>query len=253
MGIYEGVNNTVSFLIEKKIKMISYLLTNDDGMGAEGLESLERVFLENRIIVAPMKGMSLCSHQVTTDIPLVIEKREEGRYAVSGTPADCVRLAIQTLSKPLDKGCWVMSGINRGGNLGVDIYHSGTVAAVREATFHGYNGIAFSQYVRRDSKIDWDWSTRQAARVWELISTQNLLAGHFWNVNLPHLQEGDNSDPAIIFCGVSKRPLPLAFEQTVDGWKYSGVYSQRLSEKGSDVDHVFSGRIAVSQIGIGNM
>jgi len=229
--------------------MISYLLTNDDGIDADGLKALEQVFHENNLVVAPIRGMSLCSHQVTTDRPLKMESRGPKRYAVDGTPADCVRLAFKTVLKSSEEACWVLSGINSGGNMGVDIYHSGTVAAVREATFHGYSGVAFSQYLKRGHEPDWGWSARQAGRVWERILQRSSGCEReslFWNVNLPPLDRGDSSDPEIVFCGVSRQPLPVDYQETAGGWKYSGVYSERAREKGSDIDHVFSGRIAVT-------
>src|SRR4051794_34816796 len=112
------------------------MLTNDDGIEAPGLSALEAAAEgvgERRIVVAPAGPQSGCGHAVTTHRPIRVDRRGESAFAVEGTPADCVRLAIHHLDPGVD---WVLSGINSGGNLGADVYHSGTVAAVREAVLH---------------------------------------------------------------------------------------------------------------------
>ncbi len=82
------------------------------------------------VVLAPRQPLSGCSHQVTTHEPLGVERRGPSRYSLSGTPADCVRIGLRQLVP--DAGC-VLSGINQGGNLGSDVFYSGTVAAVRES------------------------------------------------------------------------------------------------------------------------
>src|SRR4051794_39363931 len=104
------------------------LLTNDDGIAAPGLLALEsavRHLGAEFVVVAPASVCSGCGHRVTTDGTIRVEERTPGRFAVEGTPADCVRLALHALATGVD---WVLSGINAGGNLGADVYHSGTVA-----------------------------------------------------------------------------------------------------------------------------
>src|SRR5436189_111472 len=103
-----------------------------------------------------------CGHRVTTDGPIRLMKRSDTRWAIDGTPADCVRVALAKLAPDV---AWVLAGINHGGNLGADVYHSGTVAAVREAAFHGKPAIAFSQYCKRGHEIDWQRASRWAALV----------------------------------------------------------------------------------------
>nr|WP_246173492.1 5'/3'-nucleotidase SurE [Limnoglobus roseus] len=120
------------------------LLTNDDGIDADGLRTLLTAVhgLGEPVIVAPVGPQSGVSHAVTTDAPVRIGTR--GReYAVHGTPADCIRVGLHRLCP--DSGM-VLSGINHGGNLGADVYYSGTVAAVREAVLHGWTGIDLSHY-----------------------------------------------------------------------------------------------------------
>jgi 5'-nucleotidase len=222
------------------------LLTNDDGIEAPGLEALyaAAVRFGDPVVVAPEGHLSGCSHQVTTDRPLRIEQRGPSRYAVAGTPADCVRLALHRVAP--DTG-WVLSGINAGGNLGADVWHSGTVAAVREAVLHGWPGVALSHYRKKGRALDW-----QRATAWVVPLLQDLLGrpqtpGTFWNINLPHL-EPDAPDPEVVFCRVDPLPLPLSYRADGEAWHYNGDYHQRRREPGADVDVCFGGNIAVSRI-----
>ena len=118
-----------------------FLLTNDDGIDAPGLQALYDAAsqLGEVTVAAPTLVHSGCGHRVTTDAPFAVEEMGTGRFAVAGTPADCVRVALHDLAPRVD---WVLSGVNAGGNLGADVYHSGTVAAVREAVLHGVPGVA---------------------------------------------------------------------------------------------------------------
>ena len=113
-------------------------------------------------LAAPTGPLSGCGHRVTTGAPIAITPLGDDRFAVDGTPADCVRLALDHLTPGVD---WVLSGINAGGNLGADVYHSGTVAAVREGVLHGKPGIALSHYIAAGRVIDWLRASRWAAEV----------------------------------------------------------------------------------------
>src|SRR5579884_3695584 len=146
------------------------LLTNDDGIDAPGLQALADAAgpLGDPVVAAPVGALSGCSHRVTTHGPIRVQERGRGRYAVEGTPADCVRVALHDLAR--DAG-WVLAGINQGGNLGADVWHSGTVAAVREAVLHGWPGIAVSQYHKKGWPIDW-----QCAASWVVQVLRRLLA-----------------------------------------------------------------------------
>ena len=116
------------------------LLTNDDGIDAEGLSALEKAFPGELYVAAPAKHVSECSHRITTRQPLPIEQRGDRRWAIDGSPADCVRVALNHLYADIQFD-WVLAGIHEGGTLGADIFYSGTVAAVREATLLGQRAI----------------------------------------------------------------------------------------------------------------
>ncbi len=222
------------------------LLSNDDGIDAPGLAALARgaTGLGELVTYAPASVQSGCSHRLTTDDPFQVERRDRAHVAVVGTPGDCVRWALHEEAQPFD---WILSGINNGGNLGVDVFYSGTVAAVREASFHGLPGIALSHYIRRGIAVDWDRVSGWARKVIEVLFEQPQAAGWFWSVNFPHLLESD-PDPEIIFCPLDVNPLPLQFDPHDEGQKYSGVYANRPRTTGHDVDVCFSGKIAVTRL-----
>jgi 5'-nucleotidase len=198
------------------------------------------------VVVAPTEALSGCSHRVTTHDPLRLEARSPSWFAVAGTPADCVRVGLHRVAPD---AAWVLAGINAGGNLGADVWHSGTVAAVREAVLHGFPGIAVSHYRRRDLPLNWD---RAAAWLGPLL--HDLLGrpwqpGSFWNVNLPHLRP-EQPDPEVIFCPLDPSPLPLSFREEAGLLHYDGDYHRRRQEPGCDVEVCFAGRIAVTRIAL---
>jgi 5'-nucleotidase len=222
------------------------LLTNDDGVDAPGLEALRTAAaaLGNAVVVAPIEAHSGCSHRVTTHQPLRLTELAPGRFTVAGTPADCVRVALHTVAPDT---AWVLAGINEGGNLGADVYHSGTVAAVREAVLHGYPGIALSHYHKKGRPIDWP-----RAAAWVMPLLRRLLQepptpGVYWNVNLPHL-EPEAPDPPVVFCPLDSQPLPLSFRREGELLHYDGDYHGRRRQGGADVEVCFGGAIAVTRL-----
>ncbi len=232
--------------------MPRFILTNDDGIDAPGLDALFRAVdsLGERVVVAPDEVQSGVGHAVTTHAPISFTRRKENWYAVGGTPADCSRLALTHLAPG---GEWVLSGINRGGNLGADVYISGTVAGAREAAFLGRPAIAFSQYVRPDLPVDWERSVRQCAALVRLLLARPPRFGAFWNVNLPHLPPGAD-EPEVVFCGLDHSPLDVRYRLEPTGpdsgsvAHFDGNYHARARQAGRDVEVCFSGRIAVTEI-----
>lgn len=224
-----------------------YLLTNDDGIDAPGLRTLNEIMRHQgrTFIVAPHVEQSGVSHRVTDSAPVVVQEHGENRCSVAGTPADCVRVGLHCLERTAD---WLLSGINAGGNLGSDIYMSGTVAAAREAALLGVKAIALSQYRRtRFDPIDWARTATWAKQTLEQLLSQPLARGEFWNVNFPDPADGDAA-PEIVFCDVDPGHHVVKYEQTDSGFVYRGDYSSRDREPGCDVDVCFSGHIAVSRL-----
>jgi 5'-nucleotidase len=226
---------------------MKFLLTNDDGIDADGLRALFDAArsVGDAVVVAPAGPQSGCSHTVTTGQAVRVEPLGEHRFAVHGTPADCVRVGLHRLAPDAEV---ILSGINHGGNLGADVYYSGTVAAVREAVLHGWPGIALSHYKKRHLDYDWSRVTRWAARVLAELLAGPWQPGTFWNVNLPHLAT-DAPDPEIVYCSLDPHPLPLSYRHEEEGMHYyDGDYHSRDRTPGADVDVCFGGRIAVTKV-----
>lgn len=225
-----------------------FLLTNDDGIEAPGLEALSQAVqpIGDAMVVAPHEHLSGCSHRVTTSQPFRWTKHRERRFAVEGTPADCIRVALH--QKIFDHA-WILAGINAGGNLGADVYHSGTVAAVREAALHGFPGIAVSHYLRRGVRADWQRAARWVTPIIRDLMTRPWKPGVFWNINLPHV-DPDSTDPEVIDCQLDPQPLPISYRLDGDLFHYNGDYHQRDRVAGCDVDVCFRGKIAVTQLSL---
>jgi 5'-nucleotidase len=224
---------------------VRILLTNDDGWDAPGLAALKSLaaeFGEVRVL-APRDPHSYAGHRVTTDAALHIAESAIGEFTLSGTPADCVRVALTTLFPEVD--C-VIAGINRGGNLGADLYSSGTVAAAREAALLGRSGIAISQYIRRGIELDWNRSRMHAREILRSLLTEARDPKTYWNVNLPHL-EGE-ALPNVIYCDPDDEPLDVRYRREGDQVHYAGSYPGRPRSPGRDVEHCFTGSITVSKL-----
>lgn len=134
------------------------LLTNDDGINSAGIQNLYETILKYDFVtelwlVAPSDNKSCCSHSMSYNVPFSLTKKSERIFAVSGTPVDCVVVALQDLMVN-NKPDIVISGINEGANLDVDVFYSGTVGAAREAALAGIPAIAISQLYRGYRNID---------------------------------------------------------------------------------------------------
>lgn len=160
------------------------LLCNDDGIDAPGLLALEAALAElgEVHVVAPSAERSAQSHALTMHKPLRVRAAGPRRWAVSGTPADCVYLAVQSLLTA--RPDVVVSGINRGANLGNDTYYSGTVAAAREGCLQGLRGVAVS-LARGPEAEDYGAASLLAQRVVRRVLAGGLSEGVLLNVNVP--------------------------------------------------------------------
>lgn len=227
-----------------------FLLTNDDGIDAPGLAALEKAVLmipgARVSVVAPTHEHSMCGHRLTTHSPLKVQPRGEGRWAVDGTPADCVRIGLFALGLQPD---WVLSGINAGGNLGQDIHVSGTCAGAREAAYHQVKSAAFSHYLIRDLMVDWHRTAHWTLGTFHHLTAQPLGDGEFWCVNYPHHPPGELALPPMRHCVPARSPLPVSFQALEDGsHHYNARYADRGRDPGSDVAVCFSGDVAVTRL-----
>jgi 5'-nucleotidase len=170
-----------------------YLLTNDDGIYAKGLNTLYRELSQDAdcLVVAPEVEQSAVGHAITLFRPIMVRTaRKNGSeigYAVKGTPADCVKLGIRELSdRPVDL---VVSGINLGANVGINVIYSGTVSAATEGIIMGVPAMAISLDSRREG--DFEFAARFARKLARLLVEQKLFSGMAVNVNVPALPESE--------------------------------------------------------------
>ena len=223
------------------------LLTNDDGWNAPGLQSLIEVAgkFGNVWVVAPRSQQSGVSHQMTFEQLMKFEKQGERSYSLDGTPADCVRIGLSQLDMKFD---WVLSGVNDGGNLGTDVYISGTVAAAREAAFSNIPAIAISQHRRNYGQaFDWTASKFLTERVLSFALNQTRMPRMFSNFNLPDLPLDDAKKAKMTECELEPSPLPLDYKKTDEGFTYCGTYNGRGVSTGSDVESCFRGEITMTR------
>ena len=164
--------------------MVRILVTNDDGYRSEGIEALARALRDvgDVTIVAPTTEASAIGHALTLRHPLRLEQIDDRVFAVDGTPTDCVNIAITHVFKGLPT--LVVSGINKGWNLGDDVTYSGTVAGALEGALLGMPALAVSL---RQTRGDYDFShaARAAATLAEGMLRRPLPARTFLNINVP--------------------------------------------------------------------
>lgn len=233
---------------------MNLLITNDDGWAAEGIEHLAALAAQhgNVTVVAPNGERSGIGHQLTMDRAMDFAQQKPDWYSLDGMPADCVRFGLHHLNREFDL---VLSGINHGANLGVDVFTSGTVAAAREATFHGVSAIAFSQYRSnmKSSDFNWDraadWVSQTLAQLLKSVrETESTSKPASFNVNLPDLDSIVSTVPEMVLCETDLSPLPTEYSQTGNRVQFSGSYQNRSRVAGKDVDVCLGGKIAVSNL-----
>jgi 5'-nucleotidase len=164
--------------------MKKILVTNDDGVRSEGLTALAAALKPHGqvVVVAPAKEASAVGHALTLHYPLRLEELEPNVYAVDGTPTDCVNIAVAVVFKGLPD--LVVSGINKGWNLGDDITYSGTVSGALEGALLGVPSLAVSLKRTRD-RMDFAEAAQAAARIAGIVLEKGLPARTFLNINVP--------------------------------------------------------------------
>ncbi len=165
--------------------MSRILVTNDDGYRSEGIRALAEALraLGDVTIVAPVNEASAIGHALTLRHPLRLETIGDHLYGVDGTPTDCVNIAVTTVYHGLPD--LVVSGINKGWNLGDDVTYSGTVAGALEGALLGVQALAVSLKATRE-KYDFSHAVRAAVTFADALLRQPLAARTFLNINVPH-------------------------------------------------------------------
>lgn len=225
------------------------LVTNDDGVYSPGIQILARRLrdLDRVVIVAPDRERSAAGHSMTLHRPLLIEQIKEDVYSVNGTPTDCVNIAIKGLLMETPR--LVVSGINKGPNLGDDVTYSGTVAGAMEARILGVPSFAVSLVARQDFRFAEaaDVSFGIASLIFEYgLSRETLL-----NVNVPNLPLSEIRGTLITRLG--KRIYHQMTVERVDprGKKYywiGGGEPDWEKEEGTDLDAVDRGYVSITPL-----
>ncbi|MGV6874891.1 5'/3'-nucleotidase SurE [Pseudochelatococcus sp. B33] len=234
------------------------LVSNDDGIDADGLGVLEKVAAElssDVWVVAPERDQSGVSHSLSLHDPLRMRELGGNRFAVSGTPTDCIIMAVRHLFNDALPDL-VLSGINQGQNVAEDVIYSGTVAAAMEGTIVGIPSIALSQVYGPGGRSDTNWncSRTHAASVIRRIVEAGIEPGVLVNVNFPDCAPGEVEGIAVTAQG--RRSVAfMKVEERLDGRgrPYYWLMGARLPHEpvdGTDLWAVRNRRIAVTPLQI---
>jgi 5'-nucleotidase len=235
------------------LKQARILLTNDDGIDARGLKLLHKIvrgFCRDVWIVAPELEQSGASHSLTLHRPLRARRLGPRRFAVDGTPTDCVLLALKNLIRD-KRPTLVISGINGGANLGDDVTYSGTVAAAMEATLLGVPAIALSMTYRDRGKIQWATAERHAPNVIRRLVSQPWPKNTLINVNFPDLPPTEVKGVAVARQGRHKIGDQLMERMDPRGRPYYWIGPIRETDDsvdGTDIGEITKGRITLTPI-----
>jgi len=229
------------------------LVTNDDGISADGLVALERIALslsKDVWVVAPEQEQSGAGHSLTLHVPVRVRKIDPKRYAVSGTPTDCVLLALQEIipvkKKPVNL---ILSGINRGSNAGDDVTYSGTVAAAMEGTVLNVPSIALSQACKDRDKIDWKLAESHAPALIKKLIAAGWPSNTLINLNFPDCKKVKGTR----VCPQGKRLVSVTLSERVDpkGRPYFWIGGDRdntADRPDVDIDLLEKGYITITPI-----
>ena len=223
------------------------LLTNDDGIHAEGLKTLARALADFATVsvVAPSREQSGAAQSLTLRQPIICNEVGEREWAIDGTPADCVIVALHKLLP--EKVDLVISGINHGANLGENAYYSGTVGAAREAALHHIPAVAMS-LCSKTPESSFEAAARVARSTAELVLKHGLPDQVLLNVNVPDAWTG-----GVKFTRQSKKITRNQLHEGKDprGRMYFWLYEQRIDkdvEPDTDYAAVFSGAVSITPL-----
>jgi 5'-nucleotidase len=229
--------------------MRQILVTNDDGVQSPGLKALVRALsqLGQVTVVAPAKEVSASSHGLSLRRPIRFERIAERTYAVEGTPADSVILAINKIMKARPE--LIASGINRGGNMGENILYSGTVAGAVEGTLNGIPSFAIS-LASKEGEIDFEPAAEFALKLAKRILAEGLPKGVTLSVNVP--QPWNNG---VEITRQSNKIIKNLLVENTDprGRRYYWLHEEVDRERvlpGTDYAAVFAGSISITPLAL---
>jgi 5'-nucleotidase len=230
-------------------ELLLILVTNDDGVFSPGIQVLAKRLkaLDDVVIVAPDRERSATGHSMTLHRPLLIEQIKDGVYSVNGTPTDCVNIAVKGLLKETPK--LVVSGINKGPNLGDDVTYSGTVAGAIEALILNVPSFAISLSARENFRFA--DAAEVALQVARTVLEKGLPKGTLLNVNVPNLPVPELNGTAITRLG--KRVYHQMTVERIDprGKKYywiGGGEPEWEHDPGTDFDAIDKGMVSITPL-----
>jgi len=229
------------------------LVTNDDGIHAPGLKTLEtiaRALSDDVWVVAPEQEQSGAGHSLTLRRPLRERHLSERRFAVDGTPTDCVLLGVHHILGER-KPDIVLSGVNRGGNLGEDVTYSGTIAAAMEGALIGLPAIALSQCCEGEHPVKWHTAETHGPGLVRRLAEAGWPMGVLINVNFPDVVAGSVVDTIIAEQGRREAGVRIVEDRDPRGRPicWIGDYPNHASfEPGTDLWAVREGLIAVTPL-----
>jgi 5'-nucleotidase len=232
------------------------LCTNDDGIHAPGLQSLEaiaRQLSDDVWVVAPETDQSGVSHSLSLNDPLRLREISDRHFAVQGTPTDCVIMGVRRLLHE-HRPDLVLSGVNRGQNVAEDVTYSGTVAGAIEGTILGIPSMALSQAYGpgRRNAVRWHCAEAHAGRVIRTILEAGIDAGTLVNVNFPDCEPEEVEETAVVVQGQRNQEL-LRLDERLDGrgnpYFWIAFEKRRtVPSNGTDLWAIENRRIAVTPL-----
>ena len=235
---------------------VRILLTNDDGITAPGLETLRQIAQElsdDIWTVAPEIDQSGASHSLTLREPIRMRKLDDRTFAVRGTPADCVIMAIRYLLRD-DMPALVLSGVNRGSNMADDVTYSGTIAGAFEGSLLGVRSIAMSLACDPRNKIRWDTVRAHGPEIVRRLLAADWREGVLMNVNFPDCAPEEVAGIAVTEQGRRDHDL-MRIDQRLDTWGnpyYWLGYERKKSNPrgGTDLWAVYTSRVSITPLSL---
>ncbi len=240
---------------------MNIVLSNDDGVHAPGIKALKKALADiaQVVVVAPLEERSTTGHTLSLDMPLRLVEIEKDVYGCSGYPADCIMMASGHVMKGR-KIDLVISGINRGANLGQDIYYSGTVAAAREACFHGHKSIAVSLTVamhgpQSEGERHYDVAAAYVRKLVQERTHERLSGFSMLNINVPNLPQGKIQGVQVTTPGFRQYSQDIDERTDCRHRKYfwvGGLYRGNMPIEGSDCMAIERDFISVTPLNLLN-
>ena len=234
------------------------LISNDDGILANGIRALVEALAPKHdvYVVAPDRERSAAGHSLTLHTPIRVEE-VDAKYGAkrcwmtTGTPGDCVKIAINAILSEDEKPDLVISGLNHGPNLGADILYSGTVSCAMEGAMMGYPAIATSLTTMRNDYEDFKVAAEFIAELLDKLDTYKIPPRTILNINVPGLEKDDIAGIAITELG--SRMFTDAYEKRVDprGKVYYWMAGELINEPedaSTDIAAVRNNRISITPV-----